>query len=286
MDIAANTIARAPDDRRTLFSHSRGLLAAVPLLKRTWEAYKTFRFGAMKKAFFSRHGLVVRGGPFEGLKYVPESSGSALLPKLLGSYESALHSVLAEAIGTPYERIVDIGCAEGYYAVGLTYRCPGIPVVAFESSPSARELCRRLADLNGVSSRVTILGECTTSALETAVLGRSLIVCDVEGGEAELLDPVLVKGLTDCDLIVELHPFFNASIPRLMEDRFGQTHTGFLIHGRDGGRFPAELKTFKWFDRPLATWEERSGKEPVWQVLRSKRHPYRRESAGSTVSQT
>jgi len=272
MGETTNTIVRAPNNRRTFFSHPRRLLAAVPLFKRSWESYKTFRFRAMKKAFFARHGPVVRGGPFRGLRYVPESSGSALLPKLLGSYESALHSVLADAIGTQYERIVDIGCAEGYYAVGLTYRCPETPVIAFESSPSARDLCRRLAELNGLSPRVTILGQCTTSSLEAVLLGRSLIVCDVEGDEAELLDPVLVKGLEDCDLIVELHPFINASIPRLIGDRFRPTHAGFLIHGRDGGRFPAELKTFKWFDRPLATWEERSGKEAVWLVLRSRRH--------------
>lgn len=77
----------------------------------------------------AQQGLVVQGGPFQGLQYVPsivESAlavpralGSALIPKLLGCYEAELQGVLAQILATPYQDILDIGSAEGYYAVGL-----------------------------------------------------------------------------------------------------------------------------------------------------------------------
>ena len=62
-------------------------------------------------------GLKVIHGPFEGLQYPDaRSSGSSLLPKLIGSYEHELHEIINDALGQSYTDLVDIGCAEGYYA--------------------------------------------------------------------------------------------------------------------------------------------------------------------------
>ena len=45
--------------------------------------------------------------------------GSVLIPKLLGSYEQELQPLLQRLAAQNYSEIVDIGCAEGYYAIGL-----------------------------------------------------------------------------------------------------------------------------------------------------------------------
>jgi hypothetical protein len=225
----------------------------------------------MHTAFVSEFGSVIRNGPFKGLRYLPESSGSSLLPKLLGSYEAALHPVLAELMACRYDNIINIGCAEGYYAVGLARLCPGTPVIAFDSDPEARVLCERTAGLNGVKQQVSIRGECHPEALASAIEGRSLIVCDCEGDESRLLDPVLVPSLAKCDLLVELHTFVDASIPRTIVERFRSTHTAVVIRGASGSIPLTELKTFRRFDRPLATYEERAGAEALWAVLRSRR---------------
>jgi hypothetical protein len=96
-----------------------------------------------------------------------------------------------------------------------------------------------------------------------------LIVCDCEGDEARLLDPALVPGLERCDLLVELHPFVAPSIPDLIAVRFQITHDSVVIRGNS--RFQLrELKAFHWFDRALATYEERSGVEGLWTALRSR----------------
>ncbi|MBT8196145.1 MAG: hypothetical protein KJO64_06945, partial [Bacteroidia bacterium] len=61
--------------------------------------------------------LVVLNGPFKGLKYSSDNSfGSAFYPKLLGVYEKELHVVFNQIQNNNYSEIIDVGCAEGYYA--------------------------------------------------------------------------------------------------------------------------------------------------------------------------
>ena len=238
----------------------------MPQLRGLWSSYKRWRYRTMLGRFVSDFGLVVQNGPFKGLKYLPESSDGSLLPKLLGTYEAALHPALASMLQRPYDNVINIGSAEGYYAVGLGRRLPGVRVIAFDINPRAREMCAKLADLNGVTDQITILGECTPGALESVIGNRSLIVCDCEGYEAQLLDPDQVEGLDRCDLLVELHPLINASIPELFEARFGKSHRSVLVHAQSGPRY-RELNAFRWFDRRLATYEERSGFKGLWAVL-------------------
>ena len=63
----------------------------------------------------------VLSGPFAGMAMLPESSwgDGDLAPKLLGCYEAELHPAIAKAISRKPKNIVNIGCAEGYYAVGM-----------------------------------------------------------------------------------------------------------------------------------------------------------------------
>jgi hypothetical protein len=61
---------------------------------------------------------IVHYGPFQSMKYIEHANGNQLLPKILGSYEQPIQDWLWNAISKQYETIIDIGCAEGYYAVG------------------------------------------------------------------------------------------------------------------------------------------------------------------------
>ena len=105
------------------------------------------------QAFMEQHGRRVLSGPFVGMDYVQQATGSALMPKLLGSYEAELHETLEKIAATEYAAIIDIGCAEGYYAIGLAMRLPNAQVYAFDIDPEARELCTAMARLNGVEER-------------------------------------------------------------------------------------------------------------------------------------
>ena len=200
-----------------------------------------YRLNRVTRSLERHHGLVVQSGPFEGMKYVSEAICSSLAPKLLGSYEAELHEALTEIIAADYETVIDIGCAEGYYAVGLALHLPKARMYAFDIDSRARDLCKALAMTNDVSERVSVEGECDHKRLQTLTNGRSLIVCDCEGCELGLLDPSLVPGLKASDLLVELHDMVDPSISKTIVERFAPTHEITLIDSaeRNPSLFPA-----------------------------------------------
>src|ERR1041385_2176536 len=107
-----------------------------------------------------RTGNRVRLGPFAGMHYVSNSVGSAYLPKLLGIYERELTEVLETECARQPGLIVDIGAAEGYYAVGLALRNPAARIIAFEQNPQGQVALCKMAILNGVADRLQIHGRC------------------------------------------------------------------------------------------------------------------------------
>lgn len=168
----------------------------------------------------------VAAGPFKRMLYPgAQSFGSALLPKLLGSYESELHPFIEEMLANEYTSIVDIGCAEGYYAVGFGLRCATSHVYAFDVDFRARKLCAQLAELNGLNDRMHIGGFCDTTVLKAIPLGRrSLIVSDCEGYEGTLFTPEIAALLWQHDFIIETHDFIDLHISLKLRKAFQETH--------------------------------------------------------------
>jgi len=171
------------------------------------------------------HGYTVQAGPFMGMHYDPGfPTDQALVPRLLGYYEAELHPIIHQAIAKGYDRIIDIGSSEGYYAVGFARRLPEAQVFAFDIDEEMQARCRQMTELNGVKDRVHIRGLCDHSALEEHVTERSLIISDCEGGEMNLLDPSQAPSLLKADLIVEVHDHIVPGISKEMIARFQPTH--------------------------------------------------------------
>ena len=171
---------------------------------------------------------VVQGGPFRGMRLLRKSSWGAgeISPKLLGCYEQELHPHMAEVIAKAYPLVINVGCAEGYYAVGLARRMPACRVIAYDVSPAAQEVCNEAAAANGVAGRVEVRGLCTpqTMADDLAGEGPAFLLVDCEGGEMDLLDPALAPALARCDILVECHDFSNRNITPTLLSRFAATH--------------------------------------------------------------
>lgn len=169
---------------------------------------------------------VVRHGPFAGLRYpLLQSVGSSLFPKLLGSYEAELHPWIAEICAGSYTEIVDIGCAEGYYAVGLARRLPHAQVYAYDSDERAQALCAAAARVNGVDARVSVRATFAADALGgLAGRGRGLIVCDCEGAELDLFTADTVPACASWDLLIETHDFIDLTGSTRLVERFAATH--------------------------------------------------------------
>lgn len=185
-------------------------------------------------------GMVVMEGPFAGMRYVEEAFCSGYTTKLLGCYEAELHGVLERIFARSYDSIVDIGAGEGYYVVGMARRFPGTPVIAFELEAKGRELCEKMARLNGVEGQVQVRGGCEVSELEGLDLRNALVICDCEGYEIELLQPDLIPALRQCVLLVELHDGHNPAVTATVLPRFQATHDITLVDSapHDPAQFP------------------------------------------------
>jgi precorrin-6B methylase 2 len=170
--------------------------------------------------------LIVADGPFRGLRYpAAKSFCGALLPKLLGSYESELQTVLAGMLRTGYSTIVDIGCAEGYYAVGLARALPQVEVYAFDTDPEAKQMCLKMAKLNGVTDRVHMGGLCDEEVLKSLPLGdHALILSDCEGYEGTLFNARMAEFLRKHDVIIETHDFIDIELSVKIRNAFATTH--------------------------------------------------------------
>lgn len=183
------------------------------------------------------HGMpvCVMTGPFAGMRYLDQPVWGILTNKWLGSYECELDSVIEQISREPYERVLDVGCAEGWYLVGLARRMPGTSFIGFDIDPISRLQCCKLAALNHVECGIRVLNECVPMDLDSLAGAGTLLICDIEGGEAELLDPTRSPALRRTDVLVEVHEASGDSreLSRLLRGRFETTHEIAEILPRD-----------------------------------------------------
>lgn len=165
-------------------------------------------------------------GPFKGMRYPSYNAiGSALYSKLLGSYESELHPFVESLCQKDFSEVINIGCGEGYYAVGLSRRIEKARVYAFDTDKYALLLCREMASLNNVADRINVAAELTPAALEHfQFTGRGLVVCDCEGFEKKLFTPRSVENLKRCYLLIETHDFIDITISTFLSEVFCSSH--------------------------------------------------------------
>src|SRR3954453_18506601 len=214
----------------------RALRRAYPRALRRWRdapaAWRSRRLERATRKFVAWHGLTVSGGPFAGLRY-PGLGPHSLAPKLLGVYERELHGAIEDAIRAQPATIVNVGAADGYYAVGLARRCPEARVVAYEADAEQRALLSRVVAENGVT--VEIKG-----AASRADLAAALVVMDCEGCERELLAESF--GAT---VIVELHDVYDPGVGDEIVRRFAATHDVTVVPTGPqppGNRLVSELR--------------------------------------------
>jgi lipopolysaccharide biosynthesis glycosyltransferase len=220
-DVVARTAWRgsrpAPTPPRAI--KARSARSIRPFVRRAWRLLTGGRMDA-----WDITGGTVATGPFRGMRYGHAAIGSVLSAKLLGTYERELHPWVHDLIGKDYRRIHVVGCAEGYYAVGLARSITGAMVLAYDLDPRAPAALADLAARNGVGDRVRFAGEFNPGSLSAPTAETDLIVCDVEGAELSLLDPTAHPQLLQCDLLVEIHDASTGSIEHVIEARFASTH--------------------------------------------------------------
>jgi hypothetical protein len=213
---------------------------------------------------------MVLSGPFEGMRYGAVISQCSLhYPKLLGSYESELHPWVQQVRECAYEVVVDVGAAEGYYAVGFARLMPAAKVIAYELDPGARQQLSKLASLNGLSRQVEIRGGCHPGELLNLKEKRGLMVMDCEGYEEILLTEEVITKLAAWDFLIETHDGYSRGVTQRLIKRFSATHDVMIqetVHDLDkADRFPQErLAGLRREDQDLLMAEEREGANLRW----------------------
>jgi hypothetical protein len=176
-------------------------------------------------------GSTVVGGPFKGMAINPQATswgGGDIATKLLGVYEQELHETVSSIISMTPARIVNVGHAEGYYAVGLARACPSSEVIAVDICHKAKSAMLENAKLNNVTVHA--------ADAPPMALSGDVWVIDIEGDEAALLENSEVWG--GVYILVELHSTADLSAESLAA-AFSRTHDIRLIGS--GSRNPHQF---------------------------------------------
>ena len=223
--------------------------------------------------FLSRYPRVVQAGPFTGMAYVDGAVGSTYLLKLIGSYEAILHPLIESLREEDFDTIIDIGSAEGYYLAGLGRMFPRAALVGFETDEQGRKLNQELYSINAMHNDLTLLGTATNNLVAPYVRGKTLLVCDCEGAELDILTPDMHAAFKAVDTaIIELHDFLRPGIKEALTKRFSPTHTitvvQFALADPDAFPFFASVKNKKDL---YELRRERGCQEQEWMLLKIKK---------------
>ena len=226
-----------------------------------------WRHQMISNSIIAHAGPVVQAGPFAGMRLGQHSAEGCHAPKLLGCYEQALHPHFERFIVRGFDAVLNIGCAEGYYAIGMARRMPGTKIFAHELNEGAQQACRSLAEANGVADRITIGGLVRGEDFARFAGMDTLALVDIEGGEEALLDPTAFPALRQMTLIVECHEERRRGMTDLIASRFAPTHqVTRLEQPFSQPELPAWMQGLGHLDQLLAIWEWRMAPTP-WLVL-------------------
>jgi hypothetical protein len=210
------------------------------------------------------------------MAYLNTSDFGPVAPKWFGSYEAEIQDFVCEFCKRGYETIVNIGSAEGYYAVGFARANAASCIFAFDIDPFARRALAELAQLNGVVDRIEIRNICTWNVLNDLRSGKQLLFIDIEGAELDLLNPDECDALRRSDILVEAHQSgdMGNEIEETICSRFAASHDIQRRQRTDRSEWIATNRHV--WDKRLseeevvrATNEFRTGNQ-VWLWLKSK----------------
>jgi hypothetical protein len=196
----------------------------------------------------------VAGGPFAGMKLDYEALPVHAAPKFMGTYELEIHSCIERVIKVAPRRVVNIGCAEGFYAVGLAMRLPESQVFAADADPKAVRATLRNAELNNVRDRVHGVGIVRAGQFGGLLRSdQSFLIMDCEGAEFALLNPISDPILLRTIILVEVHPGFGSESE--IASRFFHSHRSQTFNQLS--RSQGNIRSIPGIDLRLATDERR-----------------------------
>ena len=233
----------------------------------------------LSNKIFKKFKGVVKYGPFKGLKLSEKVwwSHTDMGSILFGFYEKEiLEEVLKTSINKEKKNFIDIGAADGYYAIGVLKSNLYDHSYCFELTKKGREVIKENSILNNVFKKISIHGEVDTllsNYLPFYILNNSLILIDIEGHEFNLLSLEFLKEIKYAKVIIEIHEYFHEDGVRMLEELKKKLKIFFEIkeittQQRNLAPF-IELDNFSDSDRWLLCSEGRY-KKGKWLILNPK----------------
>lgn len=212
----------------------------------------------------------VMSGPFQGMNFYFNDTLGCYAPKLIGVYEMEMHGFVRDAIARQYQAVINIGCAEGYYAVGFATTIPNSIVHAHDIDEKLQAVTQRVAQKNNVADRVKVGGLFEGSRFSEFTGKHTLVFCDIEGAERELIDPTVYPALRDMDILLECHECFIPGLRQEMQKRFEKTHDiAWAEPDMRWGKFNLNMPGLDDLDLCLLSYENRAGATP-WGYFKKK----------------
>ena len=156
-----------------------------------------------------KNNFIVQNGIFKNLKINKESSWSNgdLASKIYGFYENKIQEKLKE-INKPI--LIDIGAADGFFAVGCLYSNLSKYCYAFEQNEISKSALYKTAEINNVNNQISIMGKVDNKNFFSSLpndldLSETVILCDIEGEEFKFFSEPILRKLKKSNLIIEIH---------------------------------------------------------------------------------
>lgn len=151
----------------------------------------------------------ILSGKFKTMKFYNNVRGSEFKPKYFGTYEDELDPFFRKFKGS---YLVDIGCDDGYYSIGLLKFNFVNKVYAFELNPNSIIYFNKNIKENLLPRDKILLTEKMVTTFDSIGFcfnenNRYIIKCDIEGGEYELFSNEMINSLKkyNCNFIIETH---------------------------------------------------------------------------------
>lgn len=153
---------------------------------------------------------VVKYGPFKGLslgKKLWWGKGD-LGSMCLGLYEIEILNFFYSKELEDRKNFIDIGAADGYYAIGLLYSGRVNSAVCFELSESGRSTIHSNWMLNGEPGELKINGNVFDNFEEKTAnidFSKAFVLVDIEGAEFSFLTSEMLSYLKKTFIVIEIH---------------------------------------------------------------------------------
>jgi hypothetical protein len=152
----------------------------------------------------------IQYGPFKGLKLTSNTwwGGNDLGSMCFGLYEKELLEFLTSDSLIERDTFVDIGAADGYYAIGMLKSNRVKKALCYELSPEGRNTINLNWKINNQPGEIEVKGDVFIdfkSSINTIDLKKSIVLIDIEGAEFSFLDIEVLGTLKDAIIAIEIH---------------------------------------------------------------------------------